>query len=398
MKRICFSLLALLGVFFLLPATSTAQDMSDKTVVEIASGNNDFTSLVALVKEAGLAETLSGEGPFTVFAPTNAAFDALPGGTKNALVDKKNNMTLGNILKYHVVPGKITSDDLMKMFKGNGDDFDLEPLFGDEFEVEKHDGGIRISDESGQKVNFITTDIMGSNGVIHVIDAVMIPGGDREVKKFVKNTASAVGDGVDAFANFMADAAKGVASTVADVFDDENDYDSNNRNMNNRNMNRGTTVQPRTRNTRNVGNSVVMVASKNNNFSSLNSAIGRAGIADMLNQADGVTVFAPDNDAFNALPSGALNSMSNTELQNVLSFHVLPGKVTSSQLIDAIQSAPRGQYYRLQTINGKSLYAYLQGGSVYLVDGKGNRVKVTQTDVNADNGVIHAVESVLMPY
>ena len=124
----------------------------------------------------------------------------------------------------------------------------------------------------------------------------------------------------------------------------------------------------------------------------------RAGYADLLNSASGITVFAPNNSAFDALPAGTVSGMSQSELQNVLGFHVIPARLSASDLIQAINNNPDNQYLRLQTLNNKTLYAYLSDGSVYLVDGKGNRVKVVQTDVSADNGVIHAVESVLMPY
>jgi len=137
----------------------------DKTIVEIAAGNKDFTTLVSLVKAAGLAETLSGAGPFTVFAPTNAAFAKVP----HSVLDKlgKNPEALKKVLTYHVVSGKVMAADVVKLKNGT--------------KVKTVEGGsITVGNKHGvtvDKAKVVKTDIEASNGVIHVIDSVLLPKG-----------------------------------------------------------------------------------------------------------------------------------------------------------------------------------------------------------------------------
>ena len=141
--------------------TSEAPADELQDIVTIASGNEDFSTLVAAVGAAGLVETLQGEGPFTVFAPTNAAFAALPAGLVDKLLLPENKDLLVKILTYHVVAGKVMSTDVMA---------------GDVASVEGQN--ITITTEGGVKVNganVVTVDIEASNGVIHVIDAVILP-------------------------------------------------------------------------------------------------------------------------------------------------------------------------------------------------------------------------------
>ncbi len=137
-------------------------DTSKQTIVEVASGMNNFTTLVAAVKAADLAETLSGEGPFTVFAPTNEAFEKLPEGTVEELLKPENKEKLQKILKFHVVPGKIMAADVKTMAADTAAD--------DKVGVVVKDGVVTYG---GAKV--IKTDVVASNGVIHWIDAVAMP-------------------------------------------------------------------------------------------------------------------------------------------------------------------------------------------------------------------------------
>lgn len=139
-----------------------AADSSKENIVEIASGMNNFTTLVAAVKAADLAETLSGDGPFTVFAPTNDAFDELPEGTVEELLKPENKEKLQKILKFHVVPGKVMAADVKTMSAGTA--------AGEDAAVVVEDGVVTYA---GQKV--IKTDIVASNGVIHWIDGVAMP-------------------------------------------------------------------------------------------------------------------------------------------------------------------------------------------------------------------------------
>lgn len=137
-------------------------------IVDIAAANPDFTTLVAAVSAAGLVDTLKGPGPFTVFAPTNAAFDALPAGTVETLLLPENRDQLVSILTYHVVPGSVTSDQLI------GQSLDVATVQGDTVRVvgstNKMGAYVRVND-----ANVTAADIIATNGVIHVIDKVLIP-------------------------------------------------------------------------------------------------------------------------------------------------------------------------------------------------------------------------------
>jgi len=142
-------------------ATSQA---AEKNIVEIAAANPDFSTLVAAVKAAGLAETLSGKGPFTVFAPTNAAFDKLPKGTVETLLKPENKAKLAAILTYHVVGAKVLAADAVKLDKAK-------TVNGADFTIEVKDGSVLLNDSA----KVVKTDILASNGVIHVIDTVIMP-------------------------------------------------------------------------------------------------------------------------------------------------------------------------------------------------------------------------------
>lgn len=135
---------------------------SQPTIVEIAASSQDHTTLVAAVKAAGLVETLSGKGPFTVFAPTNAAFAALPEGTVETLLKPENKETLIAILTYHVVPGKVMAADV--------NPGSVATVNGTEAEIKVAGGTVMIDNAT-----VIATDLVGSNGVIHVIDQVILP-------------------------------------------------------------------------------------------------------------------------------------------------------------------------------------------------------------------------------
>lgn len=136
-------------------------------IVEVASGDSRFSTLVAAVGAAGLVETLSGPGPFTVFAPTNAAFDALPAGTVDTLLLPENQAQLVNILTYHVVPGSITSDQLI------GQQLNVATVQGGSVSVDGRVG--KVGNVTVNNANVIIPDIIASNGVIHAIDTVLLP-------------------------------------------------------------------------------------------------------------------------------------------------------------------------------------------------------------------------------
>lgn len=157
------------------PMVGGAEMSPEKTIVQNASKADNLTTLVAAVKAAGLAETLSGEGPFTVFAPTNAAFEALPEGTVETLLKPENKDKLKAILTYHVVPAKATSEAAMQMIEDDGGAHPATTVQGDEITLMTEGGNIVVEDAQGNTATVTQADVMQSNGVVHVIDAVLMP-------------------------------------------------------------------------------------------------------------------------------------------------------------------------------------------------------------------------------
>jgi uncharacterized surface protein with fasciclin (FAS1) repeats len=146
-----------------------------KNIVENAVNSKDHTTLVAAVKAAGLVETLQSAGPFTVFAPTNAAFDLLPKGTVDNLLKPESKSTLTGILTYHVVAGKVTAKDLMKLIKEGNGTAQLKTVAGGMLTASMKGNKIVIKDESGGMSVVTIKDVNQSNGVIHVVDHVLLP-------------------------------------------------------------------------------------------------------------------------------------------------------------------------------------------------------------------------------
>lgn len=185
MKAIIKSISVLMMSFMLLSSASFAQDKSvmvggaamypTKNIIENAVNSKDHTTLVAAVKAAGLVETLSSAGPFTVFAPTNEAFNKLPKGTVETLVKPENKDALVKILTYHVVPGRISSEALMGMIKKNGGMYKAKTVQGGELTFMMKGKNIFITDEKGGMSKVTIPDVNQSNGVIHVVNTVLMP-------------------------------------------------------------------------------------------------------------------------------------------------------------------------------------------------------------------------------
>lgn len=152
-----------------------AEMYPSKTIVQNAINSKDHTTLVAAVKAAGLVDTLNGAGPFTVFAPTNAAFDKLPAGTVDTLVKPENKAQLTRILTYHVVPGNYSSAQLMADARKHGGKAMLKTVEGESLTIALHDGKLWVIDAKGGKAGISIADVGQSNGVIHVIDTVLMP-------------------------------------------------------------------------------------------------------------------------------------------------------------------------------------------------------------------------------
>lgn len=348
MKRFSFLLLLVAGLLTVSTSSVSAQDMSDKTVVEIAVGNDNFSTLVAAVKAGDLVGTLSSEGPFTVFAPTDDAFAALPDGLVAALVKPENKAVLQKILTYHVVPGKLMASDVVAGIKSNNGMLSATTAEGGNFSVMAEMGKVMIKDAQGNIANVVATDIAGSNGVIHVIDRVILPAG--------VNPADLLGTAMAT--------AKNQTSRAAEP----------------------------------MGPSIAAVASGNDNFKTLVAALSAVNLVETFDSPGEYTVFAPTEDAFAKLPDGTVNALVTDQketLKAVLAYHVIPAKITAEKLIAAIKK--NKNYYMLQTLGGQKLVATIVDGNVQLIDGNGGRSTIIMTDVEASNGIIHAIDTVVMP-
>lgn len=158
------------------PMVGGAAMYASKDIIDNAVNSKDHTTLVAAVKAAGLVDTLKGPGPFTVFAPTNAAFDALPAGTVDTLLKPENKADLTQVLTYHVVPGKLDAAWLMAKAKARGGKAMLKTVQGENLTVmAAANDGVTVTDSKGGGARVTTADVMQSNGVIHVVDKVLLP-------------------------------------------------------------------------------------------------------------------------------------------------------------------------------------------------------------------------------
>lgn len=281
-----------------------------QTIVDIAVQDGRFTNLVAALEAAGLVEALQGEGHFTVFAPTDDAFAALPEGAIDALL--ADNEALSEVLLYHVISGGVKAADVVSL-----DGQEVETLSGESVKVMLDGESVMINEAT-----VIITDIEGSNGVIHVIDAVLLPPADD-----------------------MAMGEEEMSKTIVDI------------------------------------------AVSDENFSTLVTALELAGLDEALQGEGPFTVFAPTNDAFNALPEGALEGLvADTEaLTDVLLYHVAEGEAMAADVVEL-----DGQ--KVETLLGQYLDIAIEDETV-LVD----EAQVVVTDIKASNGVIHVIDSVLIP-
>ncbi len=170
MKKIVFIIASILAVGFTNPVQAQKQD-----IVDIAVSVDDFSTLVTALKKAELVGALKGDGPFTVFAPTNDAFGKIDSKTLGSLLQPENKDALTGILTYHVISGKIAASDVVAALKKGNGKAELKTLNGSTIKVMNKNGNIYLKDQNGNYSKIVKTDVMGSNGVIHVIDTVVMP-------------------------------------------------------------------------------------------------------------------------------------------------------------------------------------------------------------------------------
>ena len=163
----------LLATFAIVASTITVN--AQKTLVDVAVGSKDHTTLVAAVKAADLVATLQSAGPFTVFAPVNAAFGKLPAGTVEYLLKPENKATLAKVLTYHVVAGSFNASAVVKAITDGGGSVTLKTVSGGNLVASIKEGKVILTDERGGVATVVATDLAASNGLIHVLDAVVLP-------------------------------------------------------------------------------------------------------------------------------------------------------------------------------------------------------------------------------
>ena len=163
------------AVAAMMPLTATTAASSKNNIVTAAAASPDFSTLVAAVKAANLADTLAGKGPFTVFAPTNDVFAKLPAGTVETLLKPENRDKLASILTYHVVPGRYSAKTIVAAIKSGGGTATLKTVSGGKLTAAVQDGKVVLTDENGGTSTVTKADLMQSNGIIHVIDTVVLP-------------------------------------------------------------------------------------------------------------------------------------------------------------------------------------------------------------------------------
>ena len=293
------------------PTAAPTEEPASQTIVDIAAEDGRFTTLVAAVQAAGLAETLSSEGPFTVFAPTDEAFAALPEGTLDSLLQPENKQQLTDILLYHVVPGTVMAEDAIAL---DGQMADT-ALAGKQIAISVDMGSVYLNENA----KVIVTDIEASNGVIHVIDSVILPPSEDAAMEPMDIVDTAVADG---------------------------------------------------------------------RFTTLVAAVQAADLVDTLKGEGPYTVFAPTDDAFAALPEGTLDTLllpeNKQQLTDILLYHVVPGQVMASDVVGLTSAT---------TVLGEDATITVQDGKVFLND----NVEVIITDIETSNGVIHVIDTVLVP-
>lgn len=299
-------------------------------IVETAAANGNFTTLLAAAEAADLVDALQGAGPLTVFAPTDQAFAALPAGTVEALLKDKDALTA--ILTYHVVAGAVTSDQVTKLSS-------IQTLNGANLTITvTGDGKVKVDNAI-----IAVTDIRATNGVIHVIDAVLIPGTTGSAKPAALAAGAMLGSG-----------------RIAEA-------------VRNGSLNWFTRYLS------------LYTVSRLAGLPTLTTAVQAAGLKGTLVQDGPYTVFGPTEEAFGALPPGTIPALLGdpTTLSNILLYHVTPGRVKAADVVNLNQAT---------MANNQTVTISVVNGTVKI-----NNANVLFVDIAARNGVLHLIDKVLIP-
>jgi transforming growth factor-beta-induced protein len=310
-KAVPFVLVMALLAINVVPALAAPSNQAMDDIVDIAVADGRFTTLVAAVQAADLVDTLKSEGPFTVFAPTDGAFAKLPEGTIEALLADVPALT--DILLYHVVSGKAMAADVVNLSSAD-------TVLGKPVSIRVEGDNVFVND-----AQVIITDVEASNGVIHVIDTVILPPADEP-------------------------------ATLPET---------------------GAMLQADT--------DIVDIAVADGRFNTLVAAVQAADLVDTLKSEGPFTVFAPTDDAFAKLPEGTVEALLEDipTLTDILLYHVVSGKVMAADVVN-LSSA--------DTVLGKPVSIRVEGDNVFV-----NDAQVIITDVEASNGVIHVIDTVILP-
>lgn len=400
------------------PMVGGAQMLAERNIVENAMESADHTTLVAALQAAGLVDTLQGEGPFTVFAPTNAAFDALPAGTVETLLMPENVDALTEVLTCHVLDTKATAAIIGGMIDDGDGVHTVETLGGCMLEVRSSNGMITLTDENGGSATVTIADVMQSNGVIHVVDAVILPKEDDTAMNTGRDPVRGAGTAARSEAGMGARSETGMApvrdtgmaprSEAGMPPRSESSMSAGRDTGTESRMTTGSTTASAASDNPMVGGAAMMSnrdivenAMNSSDHTTLVAAVQAAGLVETL-QGDGpFTVFAPTNAAFDKLPAGTVENLlleeNRDDLSNILTSHVVAGNISGADL-EAMARASSDGFHHFETVSGAKLSAQAQGaGEVSIFDENGNAHRITIADVNQSNGVIHVVDGVLLP-
>ncbi len=359
-KRFMLALVLVLGVLAI--PFSVMADNHD--IVNVAVADGRFTTLVAAVEAADLVDVLKGDGPFTVFAPTDDAFAALPDGLVTKLLNDKPALT--EILTYHVVPDKVEAADVVNLNSAP-------TVFGQELDIRVDGDNVYVND-----AQVIITDVEADNGVIHVIDAVLIPDknageGDYLVKPgdtLYGIAQEQLGDGHRYLEIVEATNERHATDPLYAMIEDPDLI----------RINAKFAIPTKT-----MTSDIVDVASADGRFTTLVAALEAAGLVDTLRGDGPFTVFAPTDEAFGNLPEGTVETLLEDipALTDILLYHVVAGEVLAADVV-TLSSA--------ETVLGDPVTIEVEDDTVMI-----NEAKVIITDVPASNGVIHVIDAVLSP-